>query len=62
LENKTVTVTFRMTPTVRELLQKIADDEHRSLSNTVEVLILDRVKKSGLSPDNSPVISKGRKE
>lgn len=37
--NKTTTLTFRIKPELKEALREAATQEHRSISNMVEVLI-----------------------
>jgi len=48
---KTATVTFRIDPEVKEALQLIAEKEHRSLANMVEVMIRDYCSRSGITLD-----------
>jgi len=36
---KTSTLTFRIEPTLKEMLRSAAEREHRSISNMVEVMI-----------------------
>lgn len=40
-ERKTEAINLRMAPSVKELLRRAAQHEHRTLSNMLEVLILD---------------------
>ena len=39
--NKTATLTLRLDPTLKDALRNAAEQEHRSLANMVEVMILD---------------------
>jgi hypothetical protein len=38
---KTTTLTFRIDPTIKEGLRLMAEKEHRSLANMIEVMIRD---------------------
>ena len=38
---KTATLTLRMDPSLKEALRNAAQQEHRSIANMVEVMILD---------------------
>jgi len=40
-ERKTEVINLRMTPEIKRLLRRAADHDHRTLSNMLEVLILD---------------------
>jgi hypothetical protein len=44
-----VTVTLRVPETVRELLRAAAEEDHRSMANMVEVLILKHCKERSIS-------------
>jgi predicted HicB family RNase H-like nuclease len=44
-----VTVTLRITETVRELLRAAAEKDRRSMANMVEVLILKHCEANGIS-------------
>ena len=46
---KTATLTFRVVPEVKEALRKVADHEHRSIANMVEVLIRDYCGRNGIA-------------
>ncbi|MGC9453182.1 MAG: ribbon-helix-helix protein, CopG family, partial [Oceanipulchritudo sp.] len=46
---KTVTVTFRIEPAVKEALRAAAAREHRSIANMVEVLIRDYCGRNGIT-------------
>ena len=43
-DNKTESVTFRTTKELKEALQKMADKDKRTLSNTIELLLENAVK------------------
>lgn len=46
--NKTATLTLRIEPSVKEVLRNAAQEEHRSIANMVEVMILDYCEQHGL--------------
>jgi hypothetical protein len=48
MANKTTTVTFRMNPTVKEMLRVAADKERRSVANMIEVMVVEYAKKMGI--------------
>jgi hypothetical protein len=48
-ERKTEAINLRMAPGMKELLRRAAEKEHRTLSNMLEVLILDYCKENGLT-------------
>lgn len=48
-ETKTVGMSFRVTPRLRDLLQAAAARERRSLTNTLEVLLEDYCRRHGLT-------------
>ena len=39
---KTTTLTIRISPQIKNILEQLSIIEHRSMSNMIEVLILDR--------------------
>ena len=45
-DNKTESITFRTTKELKEALQKMADNDKRTLSNTIELLLETIVKSS----------------
>lgn len=45
---KTTTLTFRIEPGLKEALREVANREHRSIANMVEVLIMDYCEKTGI--------------
>ena len=49
IERKTETVNLRLSPRMKELLRMAADQEHRTLSNMVEALVLDYCENKGLA-------------
>ena len=58
MEKKTEVVTIRVTKSTRELLEKLARKEVRSLSQQCEWLILQKLKDIGLLDDDFKVIDK----
>ena len=46
--NKTATLTFRITPQLKKALCEAADREHRSIANMVEVLIRNYCMQNGI--------------
>lgn len=55
-DRKTATLMLRIQPTIKQKLRELAAREHRSLSNMIEVLILDY----GRRPGPVPVLSAAR--
>jgi hypothetical protein len=49
---KTATLTFRIDPGLKEALRAAAQQEHRSIANMVEVLILGYCKQYGITIAN----------
>lgn len=47
--SKTATLTLRIDPGVKEGLRIIADQEHRSLANMIEVMIRDYCNRGGVA-------------
>lgn len=47
MANKTTTVTFRMNPSVKEVLRAAAEKERRSVANMIEVMVLEYTKNMG---------------
>lgn len=47
-ERKSEAINLRMTPSTKELLRLAAEREHRTLSNMLEVLILEHAAKAGI--------------
>lgn len=48
MANKTSTVTFRMNPSIKEMLRIAADKERRSVANMIEVMVVEYAKKMGI--------------
>ena len=46
---RTVSVTLRVSENVRGLLRAAAEDDHRSMANMVEMLILQRCKERSIT-------------
>jgi hypothetical protein len=55
MEKKTEVVTIRVTKTIRELLERLARKEVRSLSQQCEWLILQQLKDMGLIDEDFQV-------
>jgi uncharacterized protein (DUF1778 family) len=55
-QEKSVPISFRLTPRMRSLLQAAAHHQQRSLTNTVEVLVEAYCKQHGLAV-KEPAIS-----
>lgn len=49
-ERKTQVVNLRMRPAVKELLRVAAERDHRTLSNLLEVLILEHCRRNDIQP------------
>lgn len=45
---KTATLTLRIDPTIKEALRAVAEQEHRSIANMVEVLVRDYCRREGI--------------
>ena len=45
---KTARLTFRIEPELKEALRTAAQQEHRSIANMVEVLIMDHCERNGI--------------
>ena len=50
-KKKTETLTLRVEPMVKVAAEKAAEHEHRSLTNLIEVLILNYCKEQGIDLD-----------
>ena len=48
---KTVSVSFRVSPEFKALLEAAALREHRSQTNMLEILLLDHCRKNGIRAD-----------
>lgn len=51
--NKTATLTLRLDPTLKDALRNAAEQEHRSLANMIEVMILDYCGRHGHAVPNA---------
>jgi len=51
VERKSATLNLRVTPELKELLRRAAGREHRTLSNFLEVLVLQYCAKHGVTVD-----------
>lgn len=45
---KTETLTVRISPTVKDGLRTVAEREHRSLANMIEMMVLDYCSRNGV--------------
>ena len=52
-KRKTEATTLKMTPEVRDLWERCAAQEHRSLTNMFEVMVRDYAKRAKLPPADS---------
>ncbi len=55
---KSTTLSFRINPEVKEALRTAAEQEHRSITNMVEVLIRDYCQRTGIAISDKPTHSK----
>ncbi|MDO8450337.1 MAG: hypothetical protein Q7T10_16180 [Rhodoferax sp.] len=53
-KTKTEATTLKMTPEVRDLWERCAATEHRSLTNMFEVMVREHAKKLHLAPIPTP--------
>lgn len=53
-KRKTEVTTLKMTPEVRELWERCAQAEHRTLTNMFEAMVYDYAKRVGITP-SAPV-------
>ena len=59
---KTTTLTFRIDPGLKEALRSAAAQEHRSLANMIEVMILDYCGRNGVTiPEQGAQSADGQK-
>ena len=49
-QRKTQSINLRMAPAVKDLLRQAAQREHRTLSNLLELLILEHCRRNGIEP------------
>ena len=60
---KTVTMTVRLNPMVKKGLVNIAEKEHRSIANMIEVMILDYCKRNEITiPEQATLLIDQRKK
>lgn len=52
-EKKAISVSFRVSPEFKALLEAAALREHRSQTNMLESLLLDHCRKNGIQPASS---------
>lgn len=52
-ERKSEAINLRMSPSTKELLRLVAEREHRTLSNMLEVLILEHAERLGVNPPSA---------
>lgn len=55
-KSKTVATTLKMTPVVRDLWERCAEAESRSLTNMFEVMVREHAKKLKLAPASIPAV------
>lgn len=53
---KTSTLTFRIDPALKDALRSVADLEHRSIANMVEVMIRDYCGRAGVPTQAVPTL------
>jgi len=56
---KTATLSFRIEPGLKDALRAVAEQEHRSIANMVEVMIREYCGRAGLSIDERPATASG---
>jgi uncharacterized protein (DUF1778 family) len=56
-KRKTEATTLKMTPQVRDLWERCAAAEHRSLTNMFEVMVLEHAKKLKIEPGTTTPIN-----
>lgn len=64
-EEKSVSVSFRVTPRFKRLLQAAAEREHRSQTNLLETLLFAHCIQHGLEEDDAKIptrINRGKKK
>ena len=60
---KTVTMTVRLNPMIKKVLVNIAEKEHRSIANMIEVMILDYCKRNEIAiPEQATLLIDQRKK
>jgi hypothetical protein len=64
MAEKTDYLNLRISPAFKEALRKVADIEHRSIANMIEVLIRDYCRKAGVEIEGASSVAEqtaGRK-
>ncbi len=61
IERKTETINLRLSPRMKALLRAAAEHEHRTLSNMIEVLVLDYCKSKGITAAQDGVLADRKK-
>lgn len=61
-EEKSVSVSFRVTPRFKRLLQAAAEREHRSQTNLLETLLFAHCAKHGVEEDAGGTLSRVKQE
>lgn len=56
---KATTLTLRIDPAIKEGLRAVAAQEHRSLANMIEMMILDYCGRNGVAIPQSSVLFQG---
>lgn len=59
-ELRTEAINLRMSPSTKKLLRLLAEHEHRTLSNMLEVLILERASKAGVALEDETLPAASR--
>jgi len=54
MAEKTDYLNLRISPAFKEALRRVAEIEHRSIANTVEILIRDHCRKIGVEIEGVP--------
>lgn len=55
---KTVTMTVRLSPAIKKGLMAVAEQDHRSIANMVEIMILDYCGRNGITiSDQLPLVT-----
>jgi hypothetical protein len=50
---KTATLNLRLEPRIKELLQQAATDDHRSITQLLELLVIKHLRAGGYLPDET---------
>lgn len=55
---KSATLTLRLDPAIKEALRTVAEHDHRSLANMVEVMVREYCQRKGIGiPEQRPLFS-----